>query len=480
MHSESLVPNLSSHSTLGFSFSSRLLSAVMAATDALCVFALGTALYAAHLGWSSGTYPTYVGASVLGSVVLVAVLNQSGRYTTLYGDDFLRHAKGVLATWAGVFLALLLAAYALKVSADISRLWSFAWFASVSVWLLVQRAVLWQLIRRPALQGILAQRTVILGAGSQGERLLQHLKQRPGPWIAVTGLFDDRTTRIQRSIMGYPVLGNTDDLLRFVAEQQVDNVLVALPLAAERRLAQVIDRLRQLAVDVYLVPEGVGRMYSEQDFNFIARTPVLRVVSRPLNGWRRALKEIEDQLLAFPLLLLLMPLLLIISLAIKLDSRGPVLYRQPRRGLNKKPFEILKFRTMYEGPGENHFRQAQRNDARVTRVGRFLRRTSLDELPQLFNVLKGDMSLIGPRPHPLPLDDQFAPHIDGYFARNRVKPGITGWAQVNGFRGETETLDKMEKRVSHDNYYIENWSLSLDLRILIMTALVGFVHRHAY
>ncbi|MGF1614540.1 MAG: undecaprenyl-phosphate glucose phosphotransferase, partial [Gammaproteobacteria bacterium] len=449
---ESLVPSILHRSAIGLSFSSRALSVVIAAADALCVFAMGIALYAAYLGWSSSTYPTYVVASGLGSLLLVAVLNQSGHYTAHYGDDLLRHAKGVLATWAGVFLTLVLAAYALKISANVSRLWSFAWFASTLVWLLIQRALLWQFIRRAAVQGKLAQRTVILGAGAQGERLLKHLKQRAEPWIAVTGVFDDRTTRIQSSIMGFPVLGNMDDLLHFVGEHRVDNVLVAFPWAAERRLAQVIDRLRELAVDVYLVPEAVGQMHSEQGFNFIARTPMLQVVSRPLNGWRRMLKEVEDQLLAFPLILLLMPIMLVIALAIKLDSKGPVLYRQQRRGLNKKPFEILKFRTMYEGRGENHFRQARRNDVRVTRVGRFLRRTSLDELPQLLNVLKGDMSLIGPRPHPIPLDDQFAPRIDGYFARNRVKPGITGWAQVNGFRGETATLDKMEGRVSHDNY----------------------------
>lgn len=462
-------------------FSTQLLAGVMAATDALGVFSVGIALYVSYLGWSTQTYATYVGASALGALLLIATLNQASYYAPQFGNNFPRYAKRIAATWTVIFLVLVLSAYVLKISSTISRVWSFAWFVSALSLILIQRVILWQIILKAAVQGKLVQRTAILGAGDKAKKLLKHLEDWGDPWITVTGIFDDRLSRVGSHVKGYPVRGNLTDLLKFISENPIDVVLIALPCDAEQRVLELTERLREFSVHVYLAPDLVGSIKPEHEFESIAHAPMLRIAAPPISGWRRFLKEAEDRLITFPLFILFLPLMLVIAAAIKLDSAGPVFYRQERCGFNKKTFKVLKFRTMYHAQCDGGiFRQAQRNDARVTRVGKLLRRISLDELPQLINVLRGDMSLIGPRPHPLPLDEQYANSITGYFSRNRVKPGITGWAQVNGFRGETDTSYKMEQRVAHDIYYINNWSLSLDIQILMMTVFVGFVHKHAY
>jgi Undecaprenyl-phosphate glucose phosphotransferase len=209
--------------------------------------------------------------------------------------------------------------------------------------------------------------------------------------------------------------------------------------------------------------------------------PLLDMLQRPFSRWGYLAKTVEDYALAALLTILTAPLMLVIALAIWLDSPGPIIFRQKRYGFNNGTIEIFKFRTMRMDQDESHrATQARRDDPRLTRVGRWLRRTSLDELPQLFNVLRGEMSVVGPRPHMVEHNQQYAVLIETYLARHRVKPGITGWAQVNGWRGETDTLEKMERRLRHDLYYIENWSLAFDVRILIRTLLVGWIHPNAY
>jgi len=216
----------------------------------------------------------------------------------------------------------------------------------------------------------------------------------------------------------------------------------------------------------------------------IGDVPMVRLLERPLDGWRWLLKGIEDRVLAALLLVLLAPVMLLIALAVRLGSEGPVFYRQIRHGFNQEPISVFKFRTMYtsmcDAPSAATFRQATKGDPRVTPLGRFLRRTSLDELPQLLNVVRGEMSLVGPRPHPVALDQQYIHRIDDYLCRHRVKPGITGWAQVNGYRGETTDDEAMRRRIEHDLHYIKHWSVFLDLRILWLTIFRGFVNPNAY
>jgi putative colanic acid biosynthesis UDP-glucose lipid carrier transferase len=270
-------------------------------------------------------------------------------------------------------------------------------------------------------------------------------------------------------------------LVALARTTKVDSVIVALPWKPADRLRQALSRLQTVAVDVRLCPEAFELDLPPRGYTALAGESLLNVYQRPLPGWSLLIKELEDKILGSILTVLALPVMAIIALAIRLDSPGPVLFRQKRFGFNNDEITIYKFRTMYVGgAADPKVTQARRGDPRVTRVGRLLRRASLDELPQLFNVLRGDMSLVGPRPHAVAHNEHYAKIIDGYLARHRVKPGITGWAQINGLRGATETPELMRQRVAHDLHYIDNWSLYFDLRILAHTVLFSLVDRNAY
>jgi Undecaprenyl-phosphate glucose phosphotransferase len=262
---------------------------------------------------------------------------------------------------------------------------------------------------------------------------------------------------------------------------QVSEVVVALPWADETRVLATVRAFAMLPVDVRLAPDQAG--YALADHQLLAGSPLplVTVSVRPIRDWGKLLKDLFDRIGAVLLLAFLAPLFAVVAIAIKLDSPGPVFFRQERNGFNHRTFRMWKFRSMTAGADAGGgFRQATRDDPRVTRVGSILRRTSIDELPQLINVVKGEMSLVGPRPHPLALDDHYMAIIDQYATRHAVLPGITGWAQVNGYRGETDTADKMIGRVAHDLHYIRNWSFALDFWILALTVIRGFVHKNAY
>jgi polysaccharide biosynthesis protein PslA len=283
----------------------------------------------------------------------------------------------------------------------------------------------------------------------------------------------------ERSPAGAKAGRSLDDLIEHAGAGRVDEIFIALPWHAERRISALVDRLAHLPVDLKLCPDRVGYAQAMVIGESLAGVAVAVLHRQPIRDWGRIAKRAMDVGLSAVLLVLLAPLLAAIALAIRLDSPGPALFRQPRQGFNQDAFELLKFRTMRHDPGAP-FVQACANDERVTAVGRWLRRNSLDELPQLINVLRGEMSVVGPRPHPVVLNAAFMRHIQRYATRHRVKPGITGLAQINGWRGETDTEEKMAGRVSNDLYYIENWSLLLDLKIIALTVLTGFARRNAY
>ena len=263
----------------------------------------------------------------------------------------------------------------------------------------------------------------------------------------------------------------------------IDDVVIAIPWHEDDRIMAIVAKLRELTVNVYLLSDLVGlpTKFRSPPSHF-GELPILQVVGKPMSGWDGAIKTIEDLVLAPFILLIAAPLLVLIAFAVKLDSPGPVLFRQKRVGFNNQVFEVYKFvGSMQHGPPPlGKTQQTTPDDVRVTRVGRFLRRWSLDELPQIFNVLNGTMSLVGPRPHALDHNEEFARRAKGYFARHRVKPGITGLAQVNGYRGGTDTEEKLDGRVRNDIYYAENWSLSLDVRILLRTLVICLTGKNAY
>ena len=302
-----------------------------------------------------------------------------------------------------------------------------------------------------------------------------------------SGLYEDRTANDRLVDCGVPVTGTLEDLVDAAREGRVDEILIALPQSATRRIKEVARRFDALPVDVHIcthiATEFPGRQLEDFRTSMLGAVGMLQLRQKPIRDWSAPLKRVEDLVVGLALLIAAAPVMVAAAAAIKLDSPGPVFFRQKRMGLNNQKISVWKFRSMHVAENGPSIVQATRNDPRVTRVGRFIRRTSIDELPQLFNVLKGEMSLVGPRPHAMQakadgrIYDQV---VEGYFARHKVKPGITGWAQVNGWRGETDTVEKIEQRVAHDIHYIENWSMWLDLRILLMTPLALVTTKNAY
>ena len=393
--------------------------------------------------------------------------------------------RRVLMAWAAAAMFLIAMGFLLKVSQDVSRAWSISWFVTGGAALLGTRIITTMWVRRLKQRGTFNERVAIFGAGPQGVRFAEYVQSHDRLTITLVGIFDDRRPdRLPDEAAGVPVLGNLTTLIGMIRDGLIDQVVVALPWAAERRLQDVMARLVLTPVKVRLAPDLVSFTFAQRPGVILGDVPVMTLFERPISGLSGIAKALEDKILAVLILIAAAPVMLLAAIAIKLDSPGPILFRQPREGFNNSTFHCFKFRTMYHGQLEyKNIHQASRDDPRVTRVGRFLRRSSIDELPQLFNVLLGDMSLVGPRPHAASTragGRLFSDVVQSYAARHKVKPGITGWAQVCGWRGETDTEDKLVKRFEHDLYYIENWSIWLDLYILIRTVGAVLLPRNAF
>ena len=380
-----------------------------------------------------------------------------------------------------VFLMLLGLGFFTKTSSEFSRVWMVLWFSFSLVGLAALRVFLTMRLRVWQRQGWLTRNLVVIGQGDISQRILHHLASNADPSINILGTFDDRQTRVPQEIAGFPQLGTIADVAGYVRDHRVDDILIALPSTAQARLIACIDQLKTVPIRVHLCLDTIGLRLPDRGIGRISGVPLFHILEPPLAGWSQVVKTVEDRVLSALILLLILPMLATIALLIRLDSPGPVLFRQRRFGFNNNVFEVYKFRSMtVDDAYADGAHQAERDDPRVTRLGAFLRRHSLDELPQFFNVLRGDMSIVGPRPHAVPHNEQYSALIDDYLARHRVKPGITGWAQVNGLRGETKTIDKMEARVRYDLYYVDNWTLMFDLRIILLTLFVGFRPQNVY
>lgn len=373
-------------------------------------------------------------------------------------------AKASLA-WMAVFAALVAIAYVADHFREFRRPWAGFWFGGVCLFLCATRWGVGLLLSRWKRDGRLVPKIAVLGTGPEAVTLARRLRARSEE-ANVVGVFVDGDTPVGTA----DVAGNGDFLASLISAGQVDEVILALPHGSPEELRRALARFATTQVEVK-IEAGLSEVgIPMQGFSPVAGIPTLTVQSRPLAGWGAPFKRAEDIVLTSLLLILLAPLLLLIAVLIKLDSRGPVIFRQERLGFDNSRVFVLKFRTMHHDPNPDpSVPQARRNDPRITRFGGFLRRSSLDELPQLFNVLRGDMSLVGPRPHATAHNEKYARLISGFLARHRMKPGITGWAQVNGWRGETDTIEKMRGRLEHDLYYIANWSLLLDIKVLLMT-----------
>ena len=398
---------------------------------------------------------------------------------------FLRITRLVLC-WCLVFILFAGASYVARLHSASSQIWFAAFFCAGMAALVSKRLVLGALVRKWAKDGRLDRRTIIVGADENGERLITALRAQEHCNFDILGVFDDRSdSRSPEVCAGVPKLGKVDDVLEFAHRTRIDLVLFALPISAEKRILQMLKKLWVLPVDIHLAAHAHDLHFRPPSYSYLGKLATLHMSERPITDWDMVIKCGFDRVAGALILLLAAPVMALIALAIKLDSPGPVFFRQKRLGFNNEQIDVFKFRSLYHHQADPlASRVVAKNDPRVTRVGRFIRKTSLDELPQLFNVVfKGNLSLVGPRPHAVQgkLENRlFDETVDGYFARHRVKPGITGWAQINGWRGEIDREEKIQKRVEFDFYYIENWSVLFDLYILCRTPLALLKTENAY
>lgn len=409
----------------------------------------------------------------------------TGLYQTALLMNFTRAAPRLIIIWASVFAVAFAVVFFTKLGTSFSRLWLGFWAVGGLAFSLALRATTSSFLHAINKKGHLNRRAVLVGGGDPARDLLKAFDASPASDVSIIGIFDDRgDDRSPARIGNLRKLGGTADLVGFARETRVDMLIVTLPLVAENRLLEVLKSLWILPVDIRLSAYSQKLRYKSRAYSYVGNIPMLDVFDKPLSGWNSLLKELEDKIIAVIALVVLSPLMALVALAVKLDSPGPVLFRQKRYGFNNEMIEVFKFRSMYADKCDaTATKLVTRNDNRVTRVGRFIRKTSLDELPQVFNVLRGELSLVGPRPHATHAKAQdrlYSDVVDGYFARHRVKPGVTGWAQINGWRGETDTQEKIERRVEHDLYYIENWSLLFDVYILARTPFALVETENAY
>mgnify|MGYP000038299306 CR=1 FL=1 len=434
----------------------------------------GIVLYALYVGLSPVLFWHYMTAIGGGSVLMVVLCE----FTRCYQMRALRNPSGsmgrVFVAWTATFAALALTGFFLKISDSFSRFWLGAWFVCGFAALLALRIIVSQLLRRWARNGTIERRAVIVGGGANAEQLIRSIEQQPYNDIRICGLFDDRDDlRSPPVVAGYPKLGTVTELVEFTRIARIDMLIVAMPISAEKRVLSLLSKLWVLPVDIRLSAHANHLRFRPRAYSYIGTVPMLDIFDRPINDWDSVAKRGFDILFSLIGIVVFSPIMLATAIAIKLDSKGPVLFKQLRHGFNNEAIEVLKFRSMYFEQCDPTAKAAvTKNDPRVTRVGRFIRKTSIDELPQFFNALVGSLSLVGPRPHAVTAqtrDRLYEEVVDGYFARHKVKPGVTGWAQINGWRGEIDTDEKIRKRTEYDLYYIENWSLWLDLKILFLT-----------
>jgi Undecaprenyl-phosphate glucose phosphotransferase len=462
-----------------------MVSGVLRLTEFALFLFCGLAVFGLYVGLATKLAWHYPAIVLGGSLTAVILLE----FTDAYQMPTLRRPVAsfgrLLLVWSGTFALMALAGFFLKFSEEFSRVWFAGWFVSGFVLLFGLRLVTSRLIRRWARNGVMERRAVIVGGGKDAETLIRSVEQQPFNDIRICGIFDDRDDRRSPPVVaGYPKLGTIGELIEFARIARIDMLIVALPLTAEARVLAMLKKLWVLPVDIRLSAHANQLRFRPRSYSFIGAVPMLDIFDRPINDWDSVAKRAFDIVFSLAGILVFAPVMLATALAIKLESRGPVLFRQKRHGFNNEVIEVCKFRSMYiDRCDPTAITPVTKNDPRVTRVGRFIRKTSIDELPQFFNALFGSLSLVGPRPHAVHAQSHnllYDEVVDGYFARHRVKPGVTGWAQINGWRGEVDTNEKIQMRTEYDLFYIENWSLWFDLKILFMTPVKLLNTENAY
>ncbi|HEV7345612.1 MAG TPA: undecaprenyl-phosphate glucose phosphotransferase [Devosia sp.] len=465
------------------SLSGAVMVGVAQILEAVLLAALGYGIFMAYVELGEPAYyiPVILGACLLANVLFNAArTHRIAAYRTTVGQ-----LGRVLVGWTLTMAAVTACIFFMKAGDLFSRVWLVSWYLGGAAMLVAFRLGLRALVRHWTAQGRLRRRTVIVGGGTDAEVLIGQIQASASNDILLLGLFDDRIDdRSPDTVAGYPKLGKVADLIDFARRTPVDLVMVSMPLSAEKRVLDMLTQLWVLPVDIRLSAHMSKLKFTQKSYSYVGNVAVFDMADRPISDWNLVFKWVFDKVVAVTALILLSPVIIATAIAIKLESKGPVFFVQNRHGFNNELIRIYKFRSMRSDMLDyNVVKQVTKDDPRVTRVGKFIRKTSIDELPQLFNVLKGELSVVGPRPHALQAkaaNKLYHEAVEGYFARHRVKPGMTGWAQVNGWRGETDTIDKIMHRVDHDLYYIEHWSILFDLYILFITPLRLFNSENAY
>lgn len=419
-------------------------------------------LWATALFYFDGALPPPV--LILSLLVFALTFPSQARLQSSLG----RVVLDIAITWlwvAGLMLAIGIASGYIR---EFNRPLLITWFwaapaTEVSLYLLLRLAAPMVL----KLQGP-NQRAIIVGMNEQGNALADRIRQTPYSRVNLVGFVDSRAQ--SRLAMGHnKLLGKLDDLATIAKAQHVQLIYLSLPMASQPRILQVLDDLKDTTASIYFVPDMFFTDLIQGHSGSVFGMPVISVCETPFRGADGLIKRASDIVLATLILILIAPLLLVVAIAVKLSSRGPIIFKQRRYGLDGEQILVYKFRSMTVTEDGASIKQAEKGDARITRLGAIMRRTSIDELPQFVNVLQGRMSIVGPRPHAVAHNELYRKLIKGYMVRHKVRPGITGWAQVNGYRGETTTLDKMQGRIDYDLDYLRNWSLRLDLHIILKT-----------
>ena len=467
-------------------FSARSVVIVAVLLDVLGTVGSGALTAYLYPGYASGAnWLAYSLFMAWGAALLLTSLFVSRCYAFGVLLTPFRKLSTMIASWVTTFVVLLASVFLLKAGSELSRVWLVSWAASGLFFFIAWRMGYGEFIRHLNQDGHFNKRGILVGGGGNAAHVINVIENSQESGITLLGIFDDRAdNRAPAEIKNLRKLGKIDDLVDYVRSNPVDTLIVTLPTTAETRLAQIVDRLWILPVNIRLSAASQKLRYTNQSYSYIGNLPCFNLYDKPLGEWGPLLKDVTDKIIAFFAIIFLSPVLLATAFAVRMDSKGPVLFKQKRYGFNNELIEIYKFRSMYTDMSDATASQlVTKGDPRVTKVGRFIRRTTLDELPQLFNVMKGELSLVGPRPHATQAKAGSALYenvVRGYFARHRVKPGLTGWAQINGWRGETDTAEKIERRVECDLYYIENWSLTFDLYILARTPLALISAKNAY
>jgi Undecaprenyl-phosphate glucose phosphotransferase len=439
------------------------------------------AVLASHIRFEDMVQSRLDGAFITFSVAFALVSFPAfGLYESWRGRSMLRLVGQASLAWIVVQACGLVLMFSLHRTDVISRLWFGYWTAITGGSLLACRLLAYGVLRRVRRAGMNLRDVAVVGYGAHCQRIVRKMEASPASGFRASAMFDVRPGK-DVALPGVSVIDDFQEFTEYVRSNGVQEIWLALPLSEGSTIQCFVNEFRNDLVNIRFIPDMQSVAMFDGAMVDLIGAPAINLMASPLPAHALVQKDIFDRIFAAVALIALAPLLLVIAVAVKLSSRGPVFFTQYRKGADGRIFKIYKFRTMrphVESAGV--VTQATKGDSRITPVGRLLRRTSLDELPQFFNVLRGEMSVVGPRPHAIEHDELYRKIVSGYIHRYRIKPGITGWAQINGFRGETDRLEKMQKRVEHDLYYLLNWSFALDMRIVLATVAKGFTHSHAY